>query len=269
MVNPPSIPGYHIKWSDAFAGNSGMLPDESKWEIIDRYLNVNNEQETYKKNSKNIQRSGGGTLQLVPWKDGSAPHGWSSGRIESHYTFTPVAGGKTLAEAKIRFGSAAIANKQGIWPAFWILGDKLRHGGSWPACGELDILETVNGKLTGYGTVHGGTYPGGIFNEPNGIQGHIEIPNQGWHVWRMVWDRSHGSWRDETITWFMDGKQFHQISGSRINDEQAWGVLCHSPLYFILNVAVGGGWPGNPNDQTKQGYESMMEVEYVAHHTTK
>jgi beta-glucanase (GH16 family) len=247
MVNAPNYPGYDQQWSDSFDGSAGTLPNEDRWNIIDGYLNVNNEFETYKKSSRNVQCSGGKTLQLVPWKDGTSPHGWSSGRVESKYTFTPVAGGKTMAEALIRFGGNDIANKQGIWPAFWILGDALRHpGGSWPACGELDILETVNGQLTGYGTAHGDVYPGGIFNEPNGIQGHISIPDQGWHVWRMVWDRSVSSWQDETITWFMDGQQFNQISGSRIDNEGVWAVLCHSPLFFILNNAVGGGWVGGP-----------------------
>jgi beta-glucanase (GH16 family) len=147
----PGYSGYSLRWQDNFAGPSASLPNEGNWNIIDGYLNVNSELETYKRSTRNIQTSGGYTLQVVPWRDGDS---WTSGRIESKYTFTPQAGKRTMAEAAIRFGGNAINTKQGIWPAFWLLGDSLRRGGSWPACGELDILETVNGQLTGYGTAH-------------------------------------------------------------------------------------------------------------------
>ncbi len=152
--DPPSYSGYSLVWADAFGGASGQLPNENNWNIINANLGVNNELQTYVRNARQVQTSGGTTLQLVPWHDGSS---WTSGRVESKYTFTPAAGRRTMAEAIIRFGSNPIANKQGIWPAFWLLGDSIRHGTSWPACGELDILETVDGLLTGYGTVHCGS----------------------------------------------------------------------------------------------------------------
>jgi beta-glucanase (GH16 family) len=170
------------------------------------------------------------------------PKGWTSGRIESTHTFTPQPGKLTRAEAAIRFGDNPISNKQGMWPAFWMLGDVLRNGGHWPACGELDIFEAVNGQLTGYGTAHCDVYPGGICNESNGIGGNIGIPDQGFHTWRIEIDRRDGNWAAQTITWFRDGEQFHQISGSRIGNANIWATLAQSPLYFILNVAVGGGW---------------------------
>lgn len=147
----PTYPGYGLVWSDAFAGASGQLPNEGNWNIIDGNLGVNNELQTYKRNARQVQTSGGTTLQLVPWKDGGA---WTSGRIESKYTFTPQPGRKTMAEAIIRFGGNSVGTKKGIWPAFWLLGDSIRRGTAWPGCGELDIMETVNGQLTGYGTIH-------------------------------------------------------------------------------------------------------------------
>ncbi|KAK3938120.1 concanavalin A-like lectin/glucanase domain-containing protein [Diplogelasinospora grovesii] len=265
---PPSYSGYNLVWSDQFSGASGTSPNTGNWNIITGFLNVNAELETYTSSTNNVQISGGGTLQIVPWRDSTAQDGWTSGRLESTYTFTPGAGKKTMAEAEIRFGSNAVSTKQGIWPAFWILGDSIRHGTSWPECGELDILETVDGQLTGYGTVHCNVYPGGICNEPNGIQGSIGIPDQGWHYWRMVWDRTASSWESETITWYMDGQQFQQITGARIGDYTTWTSLMYSPLYFILNVAVGGSWPGNPNSATLDGYGAMMEVAYVAQYST-
>ncbi|KAH6974444.1 concanavalin A-like lectin/glucanase domain-containing protein [Ilyonectria sp. MPI-CAGE-AT-0026] len=264
--NAPAYSGLGRIWQSNFVGAAGTLPDASNWNIIEGYLNVNAELEVYTRSSRNLQRSGGETLQLVPWRDTSVVTGWTSGRVESSYVFTPSSGKITRAEALIRFGTNPIANKQGIWPAFWMLGNALRTGGSWPACGELDMMESVNGLLTGYGTAHCDVYPGGICNEGNGIGGSIGIPDQSWHTWRIDFDRTKSSWTQETITWYMDGQQFHQISGSRINNQRVWGTLCHSPMYFILNVAVGGTWPGYPNANTADGYGSMMEIAYVAHY---
>ncbi|KAK0390136.1 hypothetical protein NLU13_3709 [Sarocladium strictum] len=265
-VEAPNYSGFGRIWQDTFAGAAGSSPNGDNWEIIQGDLGVNNELQIYTASNANLQLSGGSTLQIVPWRDGSAARGWTSARVESRYVFTPGDGRVTRAEAQIRFGDGN--SKQGIWPAFWQLGQSIRQGVGWPACGEIDILETVNGILTGYGTVHCGQYPGGPCNEPNGIGGPVGIPDQSWHTWRVDYDRRSGNWRDQSITWFMDGIQFHQVTGDRVNDEGAWRALGQSPVFFILNVAVGGDWPGYPNDSTQDGYSSMMEVAYVAHYST-
>lgn len=238
---PPSYSGYTNIWNEQFAGAAGSAPSSSNWNIITGYLGVNAEWEKYTSSSANVQCSGGQTLQLVPWKDSSTQHGWTSGRIESKYTFTPTAGKITRLEADIRFGTNAISSKQGIWPAFWMLGNSCRTGTAWPGCGELDIMETVNGILTGYGTAHCGTYPGGVCNEGTGLGASISIPDQSWHIWRIELDRRSNNWATETIKWSMDGTVYHTITGSQLTQD-IWNALCHSPLYFILNVAVGGTW---------------------------
>ncbi|KAI0845826.1 glycoside hydrolase family 16 protein [Daldinia vernicosa] len=257
----PGYSGFNLVWADTFDGAAGSTVNSNNWNIITG-LNVNNEWQTYTTSNQNLQLSGGATVQIVPRKDSSGA--WTSARIESKYTFTPPAGTQTMAEAKLRFGDNAIANKQGLWPAFWLLGDSIHNGVAWPTCGELDVMETVNGQLTGYGTVHCDVYPGGVCNEPSGLGASIAIPDQSWHNWRIVWDRRANTWTGETITWYMDGQQFQQISGSSINNQGVWNSLANSAVYFILNVAVGGDWPGAPNDATLDGYGSMMEVAYVA-----
>ncbi|KAI1662374.1 glycoside hydrolase family 16 protein [Daldinia decipiens] len=265
-VSAESAPGYggfRLVWAETFDGAAGSTVNSNNWNIITG-LKVNNEWQSYTTSSQNLQLSGGATVQIVPRKDSSGQ--WTSARIESKYTFTPPAGTQTMTEAKLRFGDNNIANKQGMWPAFWLLGDSIRNGAGWPACGELDAMETVNGQLIGYGTVHCNVYPGGICNEPSGIGAAISIPDQSWHNWRIVWDRRASSWTGETITWYMDGQQFQQISGARINNQNVWNSLANSAMFFILNVAVGGDWPGAPNSATLDGYGSMMEVAYVAHY---
>ncbi|KAI2627072.1 glycoside hydrolase family 16 protein [Hypomontagnella submonticulosa] len=265
-VSAESAPGYggfRLVWADTFDGGAGSPVNGNNWNVITG-LHVNNEWQDYTTSSQNLQLSGGATVQIVPRRDSSGK--WTSARIESKYTFTPPAGTQTIAEARLRFGDNNPANKQGIWPAFWLLGASVRNGVSWPGCGEIDIMETVNGQLTGHGTIHCDVYPGGACNEPNGIGGTNSIPDQSWHTWRVVWDRRPGTWTSETITWYMDGRQFHQVSGSRVGNQGVWNSLANSPVYFILNVAVGGDWPGAPNSATQDGYGSMMETAYVAHY---
>jgi beta-glucanase (GH16 family) len=233
----PTYSGYNIIWQENFNGAGGTPANGNNWDIIQRSNNANNEWQTYTTSTQNHQLSGGSTLQIVPLNTNGA---WTSARLEGKYVFTPSDGRKTLVEAKIRFGSNSAQNKQGIWPAFWILGDSARHGAPWPGCGEIDILEMVNGQLTGYGTVHCDVAPGGICNEYNGIGGTTGMGDNGWHTWRIVIDRTPASWTSETITWYKDGAQFMQVSGGRIGNQNVWNSLATTPLYIILNVAVGG-----------------------------
>ncbi|KAK7908932.1 secreted glucosidase [Apiospora marii] len=280
--NPPSYSGFNLRWTDAFGGNGGSLPDQGNWNIITGDLNVNNELETWcyvftldfyyacpnnadTASNRNLQLSGGNTLQIVPWRGGGT-HGWTSGRIESKYTFQPAAGVVTRVEAAIRFGGNDISTKQGMWPAFWMLGNSIRNGVQWPGCGELDIMETVNGLLRGYGTVHCDRAPGGICQETQGLGANIGIPNQDFHTWRLEWDLTSSNWQAQSIKWSMDGQVYHVLTGQNIGNPAVWNSLAGSPMFFILNMAVGGGWPGNPNGATQDGYGAMMEVGYVAHY---
>jgi beta-glucanase (GH16 family) len=241
-ITPPdySSYGYGLAWYSNFAGSAGSAPSSNNWNEITGYLNVNDEQEVYSSSTANVQRSGGETLQIVPWNN----NGWTSGRLESVYTFTPTPNQYTCVEAQIRFGESSQAQKQGMWPAFWLLGESLRKGtAGWPLCGELDIMEMVDGILTGYGTAHCDVYPGGICNEGEGLRGDIPVPDYEWHTWRLIWNNTPTNWQQQTITWYMDGIEFHQISGSQFSGNQAiWNSLAHNEMYFILNVAVGGDW---------------------------
>ncbi|KAI0178665.1 glycoside hydrolase family 16 protein [Hypoxylon sp. FL1284] len=257
----PGYSGYRLVWADTFDGSAGSSVNGDNWNIITG-LKVNNEWQDYTASSQNLQLSGGATLQIVPQKDGSGA--WTSARVESKYTFTPTAGTVTMAESRLRFGDNPQSAKQGIWPAFWLLGASIRNGVSWPGCGEIDVMETVNGQLTGHGTIHCDVYPGGACNEPDGRGGAVGIADQSWHTWRAVWDRRANTWSGETLTWFLDGNQYFQVSGATVNNQAVWNTLAADPLYFILNVAVGGDWPGAPNDATQGGFGSMMEVAYVA-----
>ncbi|KAH8681677.1 beta-glucanase [Xylariales sp. PMI_506] len=269
--DPPTYSGYAVEWYANFVGDAGTLPSSENWNVITGNLGVNDELETYTNAAANVQRSGGETLQLTAYRDSSVSGGWTSGRIESVYTFTPQQDGLTMVEARIRFESDTSDNaesrRQGLWPAFWMLGESYRQGTAWPECGEIDAMETVDGVLIGYGTAHCDVASGGLCDETTGLQGSTALADYGWHNWRVVWDNTPGTanWEAQTITWYLDGVAFHTITGSTFtSDHDVWSSLAHKPLYFILNLAVGGDWPGDPNSETLGGIGSFMEVDYVA-----
>lgn len=240
-TTPPTYSGYTLLWDAPFTGSAGASPSTSNWNIITGYPGVNNELEKYTSSNLNVQLSGGSTLQIVPWADSTTTYGWTSGRIESVSSWTPASGVITRVEAEIDFGTNAASTKQGFWPAFWMLPQSYRTGAeSWPTCGELDILETINGVLTGYGTVHCGDECDDN-NADQGLGASIAIPNDGTHVWRLEWDRTSGNWQTETIKWSMDGTVYHTITGSQFA-QSVWTNLAHQPYYVILNMAVGGSW---------------------------
>ncbi|KAF6839013.1 endo-1,3(4)-beta-glucanase [Colletotrichum plurivorum] len=256
---PPPIDRMSIIWSETFQGNAGAPPRRDTWNVA-LAIDTNNEVQTYTDSSWNLQISGGETIQLIPRKSSNGV--WTSGRIETKAAWTPQPGKKLRVQAMFRMGGNA--NKQGIWPAFWMMGDAVRNGVEWPLCGELDVFEQVNGQLSATGTVHCQQESGGICNEPSGRGSVTRIPDNDWHTWSLQWDRTSGNWLTETIAWLRDGTVFNQLTGADIGNEGIWATLAHMPYYVLLNVAVGGTLPGPPTDATQDGYGSMMEIGYLA-----
>ncbi|KAI8623158.1 glycoside hydrolase family 16 protein [Xylariaceae sp. FL1651] len=260
-ITPPNVNGMTVVWADDFEGPAGSPPNTNVWNIMDA-INTNNEVETYTGSNNNLQISGGGTIQIIPRKSPSGH--WTSGRIETKGSWTPQPGKVMMVSANILLGSNTVGNKQGIWPAFWLVGDAIRHGTPWPQAGEIDIFEQIDGVATGYGTLHCGTNPGGPCHETTGRSGNVAMPTSGFHTWSVKIDLTNGDWRAQTISFQLDGNTYYTVSGADLNDGPVWSTLAHSPLYMILNVAVGGDWPGAPNDATLDGYGAMMEVQWVA-----
>ena len=103
-------------------------------------------------------------------------------------------------------------------------------------------MENINGQSIGYASLHCNKAPGGICNEPTGLAAQTPLPDTNYHVWRVQIDRRNSNWKSQSITWYMDGRVFHKVTGAKINDAKTWKALAYSPLYIILNVAVGGDW---------------------------
>ncbi|KAI9158979.1 Beta-glucanase [Paramyrothecium foliicola] len=267
-IESPTYTGYTRKWQANFIGPMNTQPPASDWTIVTGDKNDNNEFQRYTNSVANIRYSGTDALQIIPRKDATAPKGWTSGRIETKFTVTPEAGKITRIESSLRIAGNPAKNKQGLWPAFWLMGDSFRKGTPWPASGELDIFENINGQSEVVGVVHCGTYPGGICNEPIGLVNTTPLPDNKFHTYRLEFNRKSTNFKDQTITWYKDNVQFHRVTGTQINDAAVWATLAQAPMYLILNVAIGGNWPGPPNADTWDGTGNMLEVAYIAHYVS-
>jgi beta-glucanase (GH16 family) len=137
---------------------------------------------------------------------------------------------------------------QGIWPAFWMLG----ANSMWPMGGEIDILEYI-GKTpdTVYQTVHGPGYSGA-----KGIGSHIALTadtlNNKFHVYAV-------EWQPEEIRWFVDKQEVFMVTPEDIPTGTQWAF--DHPFFIILNLAVGGYWPGYPDSTTV--FPQQLQVDYV------
>jgi beta-glucanase (GH16 family) len=140
---------------------------------------------------------------------------------------------------------------QGIWPAYWMLGNDIGTIG-WPTSGELDIMENIGNQLsTVHGNLHGPGYSGccpigGSYTLPSGQL------NQAYHVYRAEWE-SNG------IRWYIDNTHYLTVTRDQVEARGPW--VYHHPFFFILNIAVGGAWPGSPDATTV--FPQQMKVDYV------
>lgn len=255
--SPPSIPGFTLVWSDDFAGPAGSAVNAGNWLS---YIGpvFNNEIETYTNSLANAQLSGSGQVNIIPLKSDTGA--WTSARLHGKSSWACDPGHAMFLQASIRLGTNPPSNQKGIWPAFWALGEDFNTGIGWPQCGEWDILELTNGSDVNFGTIHYGTNPGDghrSIHQQNGTQFAPGV----YHTWAIKVDRTT---QGETLTWYLDGSQFFQANEAQVNDPVRWDALAHKPFFPLLNVAVGGDFPGAPNDQTLGGLESGMQVSYVA-----
>ena len=155
-------------------------------------------------------------------------HAWQYGRIE--------------ARMKLPYG-------KGIWPAFWMLGEDITTKG-WPASGEIDIMEFIGKEPDQiYATVHAPRYSGG-----GGVGSSLTVPAESlkhdFHVYAIEWE-------ENEIRWYFDDRQYFKVTPEDVPHD--W-IFDH-PFFIILNLAVGGGWPGYPNETTV--FPQFLYVDYV------
>ncbi|GER91278.1 hypothetical protein KDW_54400 [Dictyobacter vulcani] len=255
-------------WSDEFNGAAGTGLNNSNW-LYDLGTSYpggagnwgTGEVESETNSTANVYQDGSGHLAIKPIRDANG--NWTSGRVETQRTnFAAPAGGMIAFEASLQMPNVTGAQAQGYWPAFWMLGDSFRGNyTNWPMAGEIDGMENVNGTNMEYGTLHCGYMPGGPCNETNGLGGHQPCApttcQAAFHTYRVEIDRSTSP---EQIRWYLDGNQFWQVSANSV-DATTWTNAVDHGFFVILNVAMGGSWPGNPSGATASGVP--MLIDYV------
>ncbi|GED83624.1 glycoside hydrolase family 16 protein [Streptomyces sp. 6-11-2] len=267
---PPA--GWTQVFLDEFDGPAGAGVNTSNWQY-DTGTSYpggaanwgTGEVETMTSSTSNVALDGSGNLLITPRRDASG--NWTSGRIETKRTdFQPPAGGKLRVQARIQMPNVTGAAAKGYWPAFWMLGAPFRGNyWNWPGVGELDIMENVQGLNTNWATIHCGTNPGGPCNETSGIGNSTSCTGTtcqaGFHTYAMEWDKSTSP---EQIRFYLDGVNFHTVKANQV-DATTWTNATNHGYFVILNVAMGGGFPGafggGPDGGTEPGHP--MTVDYV------
>lgn len=269
-------PGFVPVFLDDFSGAPGSLPSSDNWlfSLGTQYPGGaprwgNNEFQRYTDSRYNVHITKDRNLAIIPRLEGG---NWTSARIETQdASFAAAEGGKLFVEARIKLGDAPLEKQQGIWPAFWTLGSSFRGNyTNWPMATEWDLLEVISGQSKMFSTIHCGFAPGGPCNEYNGLgNGGVPFSRGIFHTVGFMVDRSmcgqgqDATWRDETLSWYLDGENVFKVTGATVGDEETWSLLAHDEHFLLLNVAVGGNWPGPPNNATIDGTSVGMEVDYV------
>ena len=255
--------GWNFNWIEVVSGGTGPTPVFS-----DEFNSINtgtwshevggggwgnNEREYYTNgNNAFIQfdaQANSNVLVLEARRDNPANYNCWYGRCEYTSSRMNTAGKRTFQYGRIE-ARLKLPQTQGIWPAFWMLGNDIGSVG-WPACGELDIMEHVGFEPTiTHGAMHGPNYSG---NTPfAGTFFLNEQVNANYHVYAIEWNST-------SVRWFVDGVQFYSVTRSQVQSFGNW-VFDH-PMFLILNVAVGGNWPGSPNAGSV--FPQRMYVDYI------
>ncbi len=234
---------WNLVWSDEFDGPD---IDTSKWSHeINGSGGGNNELQYYTDRATNSFIENGNLViqaldETFTGSDGTRDY--TSARLVTQGKFERTYG---RMEARIK-----IPRGQGIWPAFWMLGNNIGSVG-WPTCGEIDIMENIGSEpRTTHGTIHGPGYSGG-----GGVGGSYTFTGEDaaddFRVFAVEWEPN-------VIRWYVDGNHYFTATPASLGGS-TW-VFDH-PHFFILNVAVGGSWPGPPDGSTT--FPQRMEVDYV------
>ena len=245
----PPNENWVLTWSDEFNGANGSAVDGTKWTLETGGGGWgNNELEFYTSRLQNsYQQDGKLVIKALQEKqidsDGKTWNYTSAG-LKTQGKFSQ-AYGRFEARIKIPYG-------QGMWPAFWMLGDDIDKT-AWPGCGEIDVMENIGKDPTlVHGTIHGPGYSGdGGIGSPYELAGKRRFADD-FHVYAIEWEPC-------AIRFFVDKYLYATRTPADLPKGTKW-VYDH-PLFLLLNVAVGGGWPGNPDASTV--FPETMLVDYV------
>ena len=238
-----------LTWSDEFNAPDGTPVDSSKWtQVTGGNGWGNNELEYYTTSTRNAHQEHGSLMIEAIQEPYTGPDGvkrdYTSARLRSAGKFSQAYG---RFEARIKMPQG-----KGIWPAFWLLGDDIGTVG-WPKCGEIDIVENLGSEPSiAHGTIHGPGYSG-----DHGIGSPYTLPDSkrfsdDFHLFAVEWE-------PQEIRFYVDDALYATRKPSDLPQGAKW-VYDH-PFFLLLNLAVGGKWPGDPDSSTQ--FPQKMLVDYV------
>ncbi len=247
---PAAAERWKTIFSDDFNGPDGALPDPKKWVFDNGGWGWGNKEREYYLNGPKNAFQAGGLLHLVALKGGvdklDCWYGsceYSSARIKTKGKFA-FTYGKVSARIKIPKG-------QGIWPAFWMLGANI-DSRNWPGCGEIDVMEVIGREpRLSHGTIHGPGYAGAKGPSATWSPAQGEVGDD-FHVFALDWEPNR-------LRFSVDGQLFATRTPADIPEDETW-VFDHD-FFLLLTVAVGGGWPGDPDSSTP--FPAEMLVDWV------
>jgi beta-glucanase (GH16 family) len=246
---PAQSTGWKLVWSDEFNGPNGSAVDGSKWVVETGGEGWGNEElEYYTDRAANVSIQDGNLVIKAAAEKYTGPDGvtrnYTSARLKTLGKFSRTYG---RFEARIK-----VPHGQGMWPAFWMLGDDIDKVG-WPACGEIDIMENIGKEPTViHGSIHGPGYVGST-----GIEAPYTLPGKqrfadDFHVFAIEWDPN-------SVSFLVDQDLY--VRRTRADLKPGWKWVFDKPFFLILNLAVGGDCPGNPDSSTV--FPQSMLVDYV------
>ena len=248
------LAGWTLTWSDEFDGPDGSAADPTKWtHDVGGNGWGNNELEYYTDGTKNAVVQGGnlvitattaGTASLTCSYPSNGPCGYTSARLKTEGLFSQKYG---RFEARIQ-----IPEGQGLWPAFWMLGANIASV-SWPDCGEIDIMENVGKEpATNHGSLH--MPAAGTMNDDS-LTGQYSIASgalgDAFHTYAVEWSSA-------AIKFYVDDQLYETQTPSTATG-RTWEF--NAPFFIILNVAVGGSFPGSPDSSSV--FPQTMKVDWV------
>ncbi|MET7855594.1 family 16 glycosylhydrolase [Streptomyces avermitilis] len=226
-------------FSDTFDGAAGSAVDSSKWKV-ETGDNVNNhERQYYTSGNNNAALDGQGHLVITARKDNPGNYQCWYGRCEYTSARLNTSGKFSAAYGRVE-ARMKIPRGQGMWPAFWMLGTDIGQVG-WPNSGEIDVMENVGFEpSTIHGTIHGPGYSG-----EGGIGAAYSL--SGGQAFADAFHTFAVDWAPDSITWSVDGTVYQRRTPADLGGK-TWAF--NKPFFLILNLAVGGYWPGDPNSST-------------------
>ena len=265
-----------LVWSDEFNAPDGSMPDPKKWTYD---IGVggegwgNKELEYYTQSPRNVsirdgklvitaikeKHTGSDTVSPEPSQDRAAGSAANPARatrqVTRDYTSARLKSLNLFAQTYGRFEARIkIPHGQGMWPAFWMLGNDIERV-DWPRCGEIDIMENIGKEPSKvHGSLHG---PGPSSPRTDDITSTYTLPaserfSDAFHVFAVEWE-------PKAIRFYVDDHLYQTATPEDLPHHTGW-VFDH-PFFLLLNLAVGGDWPGSPDETTQ--FPQEMLVDYV------